>query len=254
MTTMIATVTERAAWLSQDSALSDSPAALAGIAGAGDVMAVRSAEDWGRALKQGLAGAGATKAATPIGFASKIIVVPHLRMAIGGSGSYRFHLAWARSVLAGLTGARSIEEVDAAAPELLKRFHNELNPSLPQYVCHIGWSIRQGRALGFIYASGDGFRSLQLLAGQGHSLTPAPATDDGRYDALCDAWGPAAVGQGTLAFHAAVAANQFRTQRRGLYTNVPCIGGVLTTVAIDGDGIVTRTTDVFPGGGGAGGG
>ena len=77
----------------------------------------------------------------------------------------------------------------------------------------VGWSARAGRAIGYAFASHEGFRPMATEGG--HTLCPFPSADDPDYDGLFDLFEPAKSGTGIEAFHLELARNQVRGFRPG---------------------------------------
>jgi hypothetical protein len=244
MTTLIATVTPRGGWLSQDTAVS----ALTiepdmDMAKLSKVANLADGATWEDVVRSDLAGDGHAKPAKLLGFASKIGVIPHLNMVAGSFGTYEFHLAGLFALFS-MKAARTVEDVDAAAPALLARLAVALPSPVPQCVVCIGYSHARGRVLGFAYHATESFRSMPI--DKGHTFCPVVSEDDPDYAALHRACEPAAIGVGTEQFHVAVARNQFRAQALGLYTRAPLIGGQLHTARVDAGGITITVSNTFP--------
>lgn len=206
MTCLNVTVTPEVAWLSTDTFVSDMRGVDMPSPGvtANPELAARSAIRERRAR---------SKPAALVGYASKLFVNSEARMAVTGTGWLAPVWRWAEFATEEWCGG--FDELADAAPELLQGLR-DLYPDKPFMIVMVGWSGRQARAIGLAAHNTNGFR-LQLLD-RGHSITPAPATDDPPvYGQVEDLWEPALRGKSVPEFHLAFGRTQASTYRRGLY-------------------------------------
>ncbi len=203
MTLLIATVTPKVGYLSQDTFVSKG-------------------------------GRGDPDASELLCHMPKIGTLGHLRLMVGSAGSLGFHLKWLQALSERAPGG-DLSVIDGEAPALLRQLHESQPDPQEQVVVHVGYSHRLDHVMGFCYASFNGFRSEPLNAG--HTMTPEVNPEGPDYDVIADTWARAAEGDGTESFHVRVAINQHDSSQRGLFPGGSGIGGELWTAKVDRDGM-----------------
>lgn len=152
-------------------------------------------------------------------------------------------------VLAGLGAlavlVRAAQAIEAAGVDTLDaaldvRFDFADIP--PSVLFLMGYSARLGRLAAFMVAA-PLYQSVEVPAG--HTLHPGPCEDLDDYDAIYDAWAPAARGDGAEAFHVAVAANVRRAWRERRLREPAAFGGDLQTLTLTEAGMVEREAKSF---------
>jgi hypothetical protein len=99
----------------------------------------------------------------PLTPCSKIWPLPHLGMALCGTGLTQFLLAWHEEIQTVIT-ARDIGELDAVTPRSLLRVATSLSKAgqHDSAVYHFGWHPADRRMCGFEYRLANGFASTRL--------------------------------------------------------------------------------------------
>lgn len=230
MTCLNATVTFGRAWLSSDTLVCE---AVPGAAREGGVTA-DMAEAW----------RSATEAARPgppapvLGHMPKVAVLPEGRLATAGSGSLAGFGRWAHGLLTA-DPPPGLDEVADAAPARLAAILTGLPADeRTMTVLVVGWSTRRGRCVGHAFASGDGFLPAELL--RSHAFCPTPAWHGPDHPELRRLSVAAAEGREAEAFHLALARNQARACRAGVYGGGLGIGGELLLAEVDEAGAACR--------------
>jgi hypothetical protein len=239
MTILNVTVSTDFAVISQDSFVAPLPP---------DVPPARAelAADYDSARRSTFCGDGTPPTARPLAFASKLAIYPHLGIVAGGVGLYGPVWDWQNLLRMGVAAA-DIDELDAETPRLLGAIRDRMGYDQPFAVCHVGWSRRDGTPVAYLYGSDEGFTPRRLGPGNGHLTHPAPNVGDPGYNELAALWTPALHGEGTEAFHLALARNQHASYLAGLLRVGTGIGGQLHLARIDRDHISARTVLDFPG-------
>jgi len=236
VTLFIATVTASAAFLTQDTALSQATR----LPQPGEAMRVIDPRDRDQVLAQPAAHMAPSLAPRLLGYGDKHRVIPGRPIAIGGGGHLVTILAWAELVETALKGA-DIDDLEDAACHYLPLLHRQWGLGLPAMVCQVGWSARHGRARGFVYFDGDGFLCRPLDGF--HAMQPLLSLPEH----LAQRWEPAAAGQDTGRFHHDLGFETFRAARGGAVPGGSCIGGELVTVRVGSVGVSeTRTALAAP--------
>ena len=102
-----------------------------------------------------------------------------------------------------------------------------------------GWSARLGRCVARAFASGDGFRSAEML--RDHGFSPTPVFQGPDHPELARLSALAASGREVGAFHLALARNQARACRAGAYGGGLGIGGEVWLAEVSADRATLRT-------------
>ena len=112
----------------------------------------------------------------------------------------------------------------------------------PSVLFLMGRSARLGRLAAYMLAA-PLYQAAELACG--HTLHPPPCEDMDDYDAIFDAWTPAAYGEGTEAFHVAVATNVRQAWRERRLREPAAFGGDLQALALTASGITEREAAGF---------
>lgn len=212
------------------------PAALAALGVTADAAA---------AMAGSFTGNGKPPQLDPIGFASKLTVLPHLHMVALGSGPIDAVGQWTRP-LHFTTGPGDVCTLNPFVPDALRQMCATWSFDELFIIAHVGWSRSEGRLAGFIYSSAADFEPVELTAGGGHNMVPPASPSDHDYPSLAERWTAAAAGEETELFHLDLARNQFHTYRAGLLRNGAAVGGELVVARIDAGGISVRRVAAFP--------
>lgn len=237
MTALIATITPDAAWLSQDT-LAAAPTGGKPAFGAGSVSS-----DAAACAASAFTGDGAPPEIAPLGFVSKIAVVPHLNIVAGAAGDYLAAQLWGQ-VLAREVPVDDIAELPAWAGAALADTMDIAGAEELMVVC-LGWSQRLGRCAGYAFGAEDGFAPVELT--EGHSFMPALDAAGRHYDEICETWTPACDGIEVERFHRLAALNQHDSFARGRFAAGRGIGGRLVTARVDANGIAVGPRMEYPG-------
>lgn len=228
MTLLLATVAPGFALLSQDTAFGARATASAELLAREVVTADGFAGD-------AMPGAPGGEVAPIDHHRAKIQLIPGLRTAVGGAGCVASHFRRLGRMVG--AGVGSIEDIAAAAPELLAAAWSS-GAVGPYMAVAVGWSDIEGRPLGFAFASGEGFAPRRMEPRSGHALHPGPATDDpATYPWAETLWVQAAYGEGALQFHRAYGANVAHAWAAGRYPRGMVIGGFLQSVRVTREGV-----------------
>lgn len=228
MTLLLATVAPNFALLSQDTA-------FGGKATASPELLAREAVTAGGFAGDAMPGVPGGEVAPIDHHRAKIQLIPGLRVAIGGAGCVVTHFRWLEHLVG--AGVGSIEDIAAAAPELLAGAWSS-GVAGPYMAVAVGWSDIKGQPLGFAFASGEGFAPRRIEPSSGHALHPGPATDDhATYPWVEKLWVQAAHGEGTLQFHRAYGANVAHAWGAGRYPRGMVVGGFLQSVRVTREGV-----------------
>lgn len=173
----------------------------------------------------------------------KIVVRPGLKAAVGGAGCMATHVGFSYALAE--RGVATIEEIVEEAPQMLTRAWSGEHGGYMAVT--VGWSDIEQRAIGFAFASGEGFAPRRMEQGSGHALHPAPAMDDPYYQWVESMWQDAACGHGTLPFHRLYAENVARAAAAGRYPRGMVLGGFCQSVIVTAEG-VRDAWAVLPGG------
>lgn len=112
----------------------------------------------------------------------------------------------------------------------------------PSILFLMGYSTRLDRLAAFML-SAPLYQPVEVPAG--HTLHPGPCDELDDYDAIFDAWTPAAHGEATEAFHLAVAANVRRAWRERRLREPAAFGGDLQTLTLTATGFAERAAAGF---------
>lgn len=175
MTLFIVTVTDDFAIVSQDTFVSEVNEAT--MARAGDCATVDLSA--GHALPA-IEGRESPPTGKPKFFTSKMFVVPHLHMVIGGSGCLQLIMAWAQVAIC--TAARDLIELDRIVPDAIMHVAESIKAEHPAMIFHVGLDKSTGRMAGFMYNAADNYRPTRL--GAGHAMMPMPVTSHEDYERL----------------------------------------------------------------------
>lgn len=242
MTILIATVTKFAAWISQDTMMTDMSDCAEALNFVPHIV-----HDPVGALGAFLPDGQAPAAAPPYSFADKLVILPRLNMAMGCIGLNVAFAVWC-GIVAGEPFARDIMDIEARSSELWQRVPDRIKTGPPLITVHIGYDAMRQGFVGFRHSSADGWRSTPI--GTGHFMHPAPVIDDPEYQGLRSLWAAAAGGMSTQEFHVRAAENAWRSCRRGLCQPSPdsglSVGGQLHTARLDSSGIHVAVSHEFP--------
>lgn len=230
MTLFVITLTDKFALVSQDTMVAWDTDAKAGH------FRTLTPDDLARDPSAFVCNPGAAERC--LTFTSKIAVIPHLHMVVGGAGEFRLINAWALNV--GVMAARDAVEIDSVAPALLRQVAEKIGGVVPAMIFHVGFDKDARAPVGYFYNRADDFKSTRLLAGS-HSMQPIMSVQHPDYRALTAHWLAAVRGDGTENFHVRVAVNQVES-----YPGAG-MGGQLHTARIDAGGISVRVAHEFPG-------
>lgn len=196
MTILNITLTPRAAWLASDTLITRSPEGM--------VLPpafTTTDPEVARAADVGLCLAGAQEA----GHARKFAVFERSRAASGGYGHVEPQMLWLETMRQ--ADLEEVEQIVDDAPGALAQIAAALEERggyVPSFsIVVLGWSRRQGRALGWSFASGDGFKATPLP--DGHSFMPTAEATPAEFPRLDRLWTLAERGQAIEAFHRALA-------------------------------------------------
>lgn len=125
----------------------------------------------------------------PVSFIDKVDLLPHLDLAVVGSGAGHFQAAWAH--LLRTTRRGDVDQIDAEAPaelaalwESMELGHSGAAPDGDRTtIYHLGWSEAAGQFRGYAYRSDRGFESDALPAGA-VGIRPQPQFRDYDVDSL----------------------------------------------------------------------
>ena len=116
----------------------------------------------------------AAKTKDPYVFQTKFVVLPHLELAVAGTGDARFVNSWFEKTRSGFI-AKDIDHLDQYCPnalqELWATFKSTTTSTSTTY--HFGYSKQRERYVGYAYRSEDNFISEPLRDGFGTK----PATE-----------------------------------------------------------------------------
>jgi hypothetical protein len=239
MTILIATLTRHAAWLSQDT-----------LAVAPNEGAARAAKDFAvtadgeAAARSTFTGDGVPPEFEPSEFNCKISLLPHLGMLAGVAGSYGAALVW-NAVLARRLPIADIAELPGWAQSALPTIMAAVPDAAQLVTVCLGLSRRNGRMMGFVFSSSQGFEPVELEGG--HTMMPTPEPSCCGYDEIVGRWATAAQGVHVEEFHRLVAMNAHDSFTRGLWPKGTAMGGQLVTVRLDEQGITVGAPVDFPG-------
>lgn len=97
----------------------------------------------------------------PLAFSSKVIPLPHMNLALTGTGSTELVRHWSDFISIAVTGARDIEDLAEIAPEQLRAIWARLTPALPpgteSRICHIGFPAGSDRIVRYAFESPHNF-------------------------------------------------------------------------------------------------
>ena len=176
-------------------------------------------------------------------FTSKIVMLPHLHMVLGGAGYHELILGWSQVMT--VTAGRDLVELDPVVADGIKRVAKIIKTEQPAMIYHVGLDKSADRMTGYLYNAAESYQSTRLEAG--HAMMPLPSPDHEDYDELARCWTAAAHGEGAEEFHVRMAKNQYDSFWRGRYKHGSGIGGQLHTARIDRDGIRVWVSHEFPG-------
>lgn len=228
MTLLNATITDRFAIVSADTAMS--PAA------APEVDDAPSTSDMQAAMASNFRGDGTAPTVESVGHAAKIIALPHLGMVVAGIGNWQFFVRWAAGLF-NTSFETDVVGLNPFIPDQLRQFA-QWHGDAPIRIVHVGWHAEESRPAGFIYGSGDGFEPIKLTGG--HTTAPPPDPDDPEYASLAKRFELAAAGIDVEQFHLALAQNQYRAFAAGKLAGGVLLGGDLLMARVDADGISIR--------------
>lgn len=113
----------------------------------------------------------------PLLYTSKCAVIPHLAMAVTGTGVLNLISPWMQELQSSAV-ARGIDMLDDLAPDALRRLWNSIDRPLgPAGVSatlyHIGYSEESAECVGYVYRSIDNFES-EPMQRQCMAIKPEP--------------------------------------------------------------------------------
>lgn len=234
MTLLNATITDRFAIVSADTAMSPSAAP--------EVDDAPSTSDIEAALASNFCGDGTAPTVESVGHAAKVIALPHLGMVVAGIGNWQFFVRWAAGLF-NTSFETDVVGLNPFIPDQLRQFA-QWHGDAPIRIVHVGWHADENRPAGFVYSSGDNFEPVALTGG--HTTAPPPDPDDVEYESLADRFELAAAGIDVEDFHLALAQNQYRAFTAGKLADGVLLGGDLITARIDADGVHIRKAWRFP--------
>lgn len=239
MTLLIATITPEAAWLTQDTFVSDATGAELPDGGTVTLADKVTAQ-----------GTGEAATAVPLAYGNKHQVVQAATgpgFVIGGAGSLALLLGFAHLQRLVTTEA-DIAIAAGMASATLRAMFKRLPAPIPTWVCMVGWSRAAGGPMGLLYASDQKFAEIRLNPGS-HSVSPM-LPPELVSEGLRARWAPAGEGRNTGGFHAQLGKAIHGAWSRGVFPNGAGmgIGGELVTVRAGSDGVTeTRTPLAAPG-------
>lgn len=195
MSCFIATLTDKAAWLSADT-LACEPIHNP------DHELIAATEDGDEAVHSAYVGGGGPHTVKVIGRCSKVWIAPHLSIAMTGAGHW-IALAQFAEVIGTSPEITSIEDV----PTLAGIWLPALCADKEIMAVVVGWSHAEHRIRGFAFTCSPAEFSQVELQPNTHTMCPAPCPESDGYDSIVRMQDGAKQGLDVQTFHKGVIAN-----------------------------------------------
>jgi hypothetical protein len=172
-----------------------------------------------------------------MGSALKIMPQPRFRMAIAGTGSFRFIAGWHFGIIQ--IASCDIVDLNTKTPEALRKLRNDIQTDDGVVIVHAGYSRLLGRGIGYAYASGADFEPEEIPVGG--TLSPSPDPTDPEYAHIHALWTAASQGARVRELHVALMVQQRRSWLAGKMGCGFAMGDAFDHVIVGPDCIMIET-------------